>query len=154
MKIRRVATTSAAILGALALVFTVACGSGSSSYTAPSPTPGGGGGGSSATKFTDVQSQILNVYCVGCHTSNGRSPAAGMDLTYPGSYGQLVNAASSGKPGAVRVIPGDANNSYLVQKVEGAADIVGLRMPRNQPPLSDAQILLIRQWIAAGALNN
>jgi hypothetical protein len=154
MKIRRVATTSASAFGLLALLFTVACGS-SNSSTAPSPTPGGGGGGdSTAPKFTDVQSQIFNVYCVGCHTSDGRTPAAGMDLNYPGSYNQLVNAASSGKPGAIRVIPGDADNSYLVQKVQGVAGIVGLRMPRNQPPLSDAQILLIRQWIAAGALNN
>jgi len=55
----------------------------------------------------------------------------------------------------LRVIPGNAGGSYLIQKLEGAADIVGLRMPRNGPPfLTDAQVGLIRQWITDGARNN
>lgn len=62
---------------------------------------------------------------------------------------------SSAKTGAVRVIPSNASGSYLIQKLEGAADIVGLRMPRNGPPyLTDAQVALIRQWITEGARNN
>jgi hypothetical protein len=53
------------------------------------------------------------------------------------------------------VIAGNPGGSYLVQKLEGAADIVGLRMPRNGPPyLTDAQVAMIRQWIQNGALNN
>ena len=53
------------------------------------------------------------------------------------------------------MIPGNANNSYLVMKLEGAASITGLRMPRNGPPfLTDAQVQMIRAWITAGAANN
>lgn len=157
MKTRHIALTTAAAAAALALILTAgACSSGSSSsVTSPTPTPGAGGGGSTAPTFQQVQTQILTPTCTGCHTSNGRTPAAGMDLTAAVSYGNLVNVASSGKPGAIRVIPGDPDNSYLIHKLEGASDIVGLRMPRNGPPyLTDAQVAMVRQWIAAGALNN
>jgi hypothetical protein len=160
MTIRRIATTSALALGLMALLFTVACGSSSPSYSTaptptPTPTPGGGGGGGTAPTLTDVQTQIFNQYCTSCHTGNGRTPSGGMSLDATASYAALVNVGSSGKPGAIRVIPGDPDNSFLVQKLEGAAGIVGLRMPRTGPPyLTDAQVLLVRQWIAAGALNN
>jgi hypothetical protein len=78
-----------------------------------------------------------------------------MNLKAGSAYASLVNVASSGKPGATRVIPGNPSGSYLIQKLEGAPDIVGLRMPRNGPPyLTDAQIALIRQWIQNGAPNN
>jgi len=78
-----------------------------------------------------------------------------MNLKSGSAYASLVNVASSGKPGATRVIPGNPSGSYLIQKLEGAPDIVGLRMPRNGPPyLTDAQIALIRQWIQNGAPNN
>jgi hypothetical protein len=71
------------------------------------------------------------------------------------SHSQLVGVASVGKAGAVRVIAGNASGSYLIQKLEGASDIVGLRMPRNGPPfLTTEQIALIRQWITNGAPNN
>lgn len=125
----------------------VAAGCGGSSPTAPS-TP-------AAVTFARVQTEILNSNCVSCHTDEGRTPAAGLNLRSGAAYAALVGVASSGKPGAVRVIAGNPAGSYLVQKLEGAADIVGLRMPRNLPPyLSDAQIALVRQWIQAGALNN
>ena len=87
-----------------------------------------------------------------CHTSVGRNPSGGFDLNPTGAYEQMVNAPSRGKPGAIRVIPGDPDNSYLVQKLEGNASIVGRRMPINGPPyLSDGQIKIIRRWIAIGA---
>jgi hypothetical protein len=78
-----------------------------------------------------------------------------MSLVAAVAYANLVNVASTGKPGAIRVIPGDPTNSYLVQKLLGSPGIVGLRMPRSGPPyLTDAQISQIQAWIAAGALNN
>jgi len=53
------------------------------------------------------------------------------------------------------VIPGDADNSYIIHKLEGRSDIIGVRMPRgNGPYLSDGQILVIKRWIANGAPNN
>jgi hypothetical protein len=53
------------------------------------------------------------------------------------------------------VIPGDAENSYLIRKLLGTSDINGLRMPRNDGPfLTEGQILVIRTWISDGAPNN
>ena len=57
-------------------------------------------------------------------------------------------------PGAMRVVPGDPDRSYLLRTLEGAPGIVGQRMPLNGPYLSDAQITTIKQWIANGALRN
>jgi hypothetical protein len=65
-----------------------------------------------------------------------------------------VGASSRLKPGAVLVVPGDPENSYLVHKLEGRADIAGLRMPRIGPPLTDGQIQIIEAWIAQGARND
>jgi len=90
--------------------------------------------------------------CTLCHTSTGRNPSGGMNLNHDVAYEQIVNAAVRGKPGAIRVVPGDPDNSYLIQKLEGAASIAGRRMPINGPPfLTDGQILIIRRWIANGA---
>jgi hypothetical protein len=79
---------------------------------------------------------------------------AGLNLEHDVAYANLVNVASRQKSGATRVIPGDPNNSYLVHKLEGSADIVGVRMPRGGPYLTDGQIAVIRRWIAEGAADN
>ena len=108
-----------------------------------------------APTLAQIQTQIFDPICTACHTDVGRSPSAGLNLKAGSAFTQLVGVASSNNPGAVRVIPGNASGSYLVQKLEGAAGIVGLRMPRNGPPfLTDAQITIIRDWITAGAPNN
>ena len=93
--------------------------------------------------------------CVQCHTSTGRVPVGGINLNHDVAYAQLVNFPAREKPGSMRVIPGDPDNSYLIQKLEGTAGIVGRRMPFTGPPyLTDGQILVIRRWITLGAPNN
>jgi mono/diheme cytochrome c family protein len=144
---RRVVSVTSAIVAVVVASIATACGS-SSSPTAPATAP-------TVTFSTQIQQQILTPACVACHTDDGRTPAGGLNLKSGSAHGQLVGVASTGKAGAVRVIAGNPSGSYLVQKLEGAADIVGLRMPRNGPPfLTDAQVALIRQWIQNGAPNN
>ena len=127
--------------------FAAACGD--DSPAAPTNTA------PTVTFSTQIQQQILNPACVSCHTDEGRTPASGLNLRSGVSHSQLVGVASVGKAGAVRVIAGNASGSYLIQKLEGASDIVGLRMPRNGPPfLTTEQVALIRQWITNGAPNN
>jgi hypothetical protein len=93
--------------------------------------------------------------CTQCHTSTGRTPSGGLNLNHDVAYDELVNAAARAKAGAIRVIPGDPDNSYLVQKLEGSSGIVGRRMPFNGPPfLTDGQILILRRWIEIGAPRN
>ena len=105
-------------------------------------------------RFSSIQREIFDASCVGCHTSQGRSPAGGLDLRAEVSYGNLVNVASQGKPSAVRVVPGSPAGSYLIHKLEGGPDIVGSRMPFGGTPLTPGQIAVIRQWIESGAQNN
>ena len=93
--------------------------------------------------------------CTDCHSDQGRNPSGGLNLLDGRAHAALVGVGSTGKPGAVRVIPGDPDNSYLVKKLEGAADIAGVRMPRGTGPyLTQGQILVIRRWIQIGAPNN
>jgi hypothetical protein len=110
--------------------------------------------------FTSIQRDIFNSTdaagrraCTGCHGS--AAAAAGLNLADGTSYGALVGVASRNKPGAVRVIPGNPDGSYLVQKLEGTPGIVGERMPRTGGPfLTAGQMLIIRRWIELGAPNN
>lgn len=112
--------------------------------------------------FSSIQANIFEsadsagrVACTGCHTSTGRTPAAGLNLNHDVAYDQLVNVASRNKPNAVRIVPGNPDGSYVVQKVEGAPGIVGLRMPFSGAPfLTDGQLLILRRWIELGAPRN
>jgi hypothetical protein len=124
--------------------------------TVAGPTPG------LEPTFASIQQTIFESTdsagrqaCTACHTSTGRNPSGGMNLNHDTAYDQLVSAPARGKAGAVRVIPGDPDNSYLIHKLDGAADIVGRRMPFNGPPfLTDGQMLIIRRWITIGAPRN
>lgn len=120
--------------------------------TVAGPTP------NLAPTFATVQSEIFEQpdssgrpACVNCHNANGRTPAGGANFTHDLAYDNLVNVPVRGKPGAIRVIPGDPDNSYLIQKLEGDPRIVGQRMPIGGRYLTDGQILIIRRWIANGA---
>jgi hypothetical protein len=113
--------------------------------------------------FSSIQQEIFNttdasgrLACTNCHTTaGGRNPSGGMNLTTSLSYAAIVGVASTGKPGAVRVIPGDPENSYIIDKLEGRPTIAGVRMPRgNGPFLTDGQMLVIKRWISNGAPNN
>jgi hypothetical protein len=113
--------------------------------------------------FSSIQKNIFTTTdsagraaCTNCHTTaGGRVPPVGMDLGSPNAHAQLVNVPALNKPGAIRVIPGDPENSYLIHKLEGRPTIVGQRMPRGTGPfLSDGQIRVIKRWIELGALNN
>ena len=112
--------------------------------------------------FSSIQREIFNTTdssgraaCTQCHNTQGAQQAARLNLSEGVSYAALVGTPSTNKAGAVRVIPGDAENSYLIQKLEGAAGIVGQRMPRTGGPyLTPGQLLVIRRWIQLGAQND
>ena len=76
----------------------------------------------------------------------------GLDLSSAdASFANLVNVASLQVQSLNRVTPGDADQSYLVQKLEGTA-ASGTRMPQGGPFLDQASMDVIRQWIDGGAL--
>jgi hypothetical protein len=141
------------LVGAAVFAGTAACDEALSDLTGPTPNL--------QPTFSSIQQEIFNttdssgrLACVNCHTSVGRVPAAGLDLT-GNAHARLVGVSSVQRPGVLRVAPGDPDNSYIVHKLEGRSDIVGGRMPRGAGPfLTDGQMLVIRRWIAEGAANN
>ena len=137
-----------------ATAFSASCDEKLSSIAGPTPNL--------EPTFASLQKEVFEnpdiagrVACIGCHTNTGRVPAGLLNLNHDAAYDSLVSVASRLKPGAIRVVPGDPENSYIVQKVEGRSGIVGLRMPFSGPPfLSDGQILILKRWIEVGAPRN
>jgi len=109
---------------------------------------GGGGSGVLTADFASIQANVFTPICTGCHT--GAAAPLGLRLDEGVSYALLVNAPSTEVPGLLRVAAGDPSSSYLIQKLEGTAQ-VGARMPLGGAPLPQETIAVIRQWIAEGA---
>ncbi|HFE39116.1 MAG TPA: hypothetical protein ENK06_11970 [Gammaproteobacteria bacterium] len=102
--------------------------------------------------FSSIQNDLFSKTCarVGCHT--GTSPTAGLNLDAGQSYANLVdklNAAGT----KLLVNTGDSSKSYLIDKLEGASNISGERMPLNESAISQSNIDVIKAWIDNGAKN-
>ena len=115
---------------------------------APPPPPSSFG-----PNFSEIQAEVFTPTCAvsGCHT--GAAAPEGLRLDEANSFGMLVDVASSQVPSILRVAPGDPDNSYLIQKLEGTAS-AGVQMPEGGPPLPQASIDVIRQWIIDGAIDD
>lgn len=120
-------------------------GSGTPASTAPPPTPPP----PLAANFQSIQDNVFTPRCIGCHI--GASAPQGLRLDDANSFGLLVGVTSGQAAPLLRVDPGDPDNSYLIQKLEGTAGMGG-QMPLNSTPLPQADIDVIRQWITDGAL--
>jgi len=104
--------------------------------------------------LTQLQTSIFTPKCSGCHNGVGTVPPGALNLMPGGTYKALVNVATGEQPNLKYVVPGDPANSYLIQKLMGAATITGGRMPLNGPYLDDATIAQVAAWVAAGAPND
>jgi hypothetical protein len=100
-------------------------------------------------EFTSIQANVLTPICTTCHS--GAAAPLGLRLDEGVSYALLVNAPSTEVPSLLRVAPGNPDNSYLIQKLEGTA-AVGARMPLGGSPLPPETIAVVRQWILEGAI--
>ncbi|MCK6549831.1 PKD domain-containing protein [Myxococcota bacterium] len=100
----------------------------------------------------DYDTMIQSIWtgsCTGCHNSSGGANG-GLDLSPAMSYGELVGMMSGEVPGMLRVAPGDATSSYLMEKINCAEPQIPTRMrPAEQMPLADQA--RIRDWINQGA---
>jgi hypothetical protein len=104
--------------------------------------------------LTSIQNGVFTPSCgvANCHSGGGTQLPTSMNLSnITASYAALVGVASTESPGLQRVAPGNANNSYLIHKLEGGPNIAGQRMPFGGTPLDPATIGAIRQWIGNGA---
>jgi uncharacterized protein (TIGR03118 family) len=116
--------------------------------TAPTPAP---------VTLTQLQTQIFTPICSVCHTGIGTTLPGVQNLTAGHTFANIVGVASMEQPGLLRIKPNDPTNSYLIQKIEGAAGITGARMPfgcpTTQPCLDQATIDQVKAWVSQGALN-
>ena len=138
---------SASIRFSLVLLVASAAACSDGSPTSPTPTAPGG----LMPRLSSIQTIIFNASCIEHHGDHATE--AGLDLTSGNAYSNLVNVPSV-QTALNRVTPGDAENSYLIHKLDGRSGIVGDRMPTNGPFLSTAQIDVMEQWINDGARNN
>lgn len=130
--------------------------SGGGGPTTVDPTP--------ATGFAAQIQPIFDASCVRCHApgvygfgQTGGESQNGLDLTNGASYRALVNQETfqlPGVPPSFRVRPGSPEESYIIEKLVSDTPKSGQRMPLFGPFLSDAEIQLIRDWIARGAPND
>lgn len=149
----KASTRSLAVAATLALA---ACGGGGTG-----PDDGGNtGGGTGNTRqiladppFATVIQEIFNrrgCAAGSCHGSGSQS--AGLNLASGSSYANLVNVAST-QVETLRVIPGNADGSYLIIKVEGRQTL-GDRMPQGGAALDNIDLTNLKNWINQGAKNN
>jgi hypothetical protein len=133
----------------LSLLLLTACGE----LATPTDPTGNGPPIDPNATFTRVQTEIFTPTCsqLGCHDTIGQQSQ--LVLTPSRAYASIVNVRSVEIPSLNRVEPGDPANSYLYRKITGAG-ITGDRMPQALPPLSEAQIALVRDWIRRGAPND
>lgn len=108
-----------------------------------------GGGGTLTPDFGSIQANVFTPICSVCH-AGGAAPQ-GLRLDAVNSYSMIVGVPSTEDPAVLRIKPGDPDNSYLIQKIEGHA-AVGAQMPFGGPPLPAATIAVMRQWVSDGAL--
>src|SRR5258706_369543 len=131
-----------------------ACGAGSGEGLDQNGQPLSGGGGAPPgglqPTLASIQTNVFNVNCAvpGCH--GGAGAQHGMRLDPGFSAGNLINVPSGQDPNLIRVIPGDPDASFIIQKLDGT-QTVGVRMPDGGPYLTTAKINVIRQWIQDGA---
>jgi len=102
-----------------------------------------------SSQFQEIQDTVFTPICTQCHI--GANAPLGLRLDAANSYAMLVNVNSGEVPALRRVNPGNPDQSYIVQKIQGIA-AVGGRMPLGQAPLPQDRIDLIRSWIAGGAM--
>ena len=135
----------------------LACGG--DSGTNPGGDAGGDGGGTGAGRVVkadpsyagDIQEIWNRRGCTGsqCH---GSAQQGALDLRDGNSHAALVNVVATAE-NVVRVIPGNAEDSYLVIKLEGRQN-VGDQMPQSMAPLDSIDLTNVRNWIDQGAGNN
>ena len=134
-----------------------ACGAGSGEGLDQNGQPLSGGGGGAPPSglqptLASIQDNVFTVTCAvpGCHGGGGAQQGLRLDPGF--SAGNLINVHSPQDPNLIRVVPGDPDASFLIQKLQGADGLLGERMPDGGPYLTTATINVIRQWIQDGAL--
>jgi hypothetical protein len=101
--------------------------------------------------YSEHLEPLIVTRCLGCHTAE--EPEAELVLEHGEGYSQLVGRSSVQIPSLQLVVEGDADASYLWQKLDHSA-AKGQGMPRTlfgAKRLPEPELAFIRRWIEDGA---
>jgi WD40 repeat protein/mono/diheme cytochrome c family protein len=87
---------------------------------------------------------IFQANCQGCH-----QPAKAKGEYVMTDFTKMLGAGDSGKKA---IVPGKPEASFLIAQITPVAGKV--EMPRENPPLSEPEITLVRKWVAEGAVDD
>jgi len=142
-------------------------GSATTSTTTTTTTTGSGGttttttdlcetAGTDPVSFAGAVQPIFSQSCgnnTACHLKS--TPSEGLSLKAGQAYADLVDvAAVQDCNGQLRVEPGSASGSYLVNKIMATGVCPNEKKMPPQSTLSDAKKQTIIDWICQGAQNN
>ncbi|MCA9707134.1 MAG: hypothetical protein KDK70_14880 [Myxococcales bacterium] len=116
--------------------------------TSPTTSTGGSADETSGLGCDDPEAAVGAIFAascggMGCHDAN---PSGGLDLLAPGWPERLIGQPSATCDGWIRVVPGDPDASFLVDKLE-APTACGATMPVGMS-LPPEQIACIEAWIS------
>ncbi len=97
--------------------------------------------------FSQIETEVFGLSCAfsSCHGAG----AAGLTLDGESDYERLVGVPSTQSEGMFLVVAGDADSSYLMQKLRGESEL-GDSMPPGAL-LDDVLLRQIAGWIDEGA---
>ncbi len=106
-----------------------------------SPAVGAENAAASAVDFNTSVRPILNAHCIACH--GGVKAASGLSFLFP------EEALVVGESGRRAIVPGDADESYLLERITDRADPMP---PADHGAMLDAQdVVVLEEWIRQGA---
>lgn len=94
--------------------------------------------------FNEHIRPILVAKCVACH--GGPKQAGGISFLY------RTSALSEGDSGEPAIVPGSAEQSYLIERVSDPDEDYRMPPAEHGPALTEHEISLLRQWVDAGAV--
>jgi len=112
----------------------------------PAPTAASTGAGDDAAKrVAELEPKVKKIFadqCLACHDTGSD------DIVLAGSPERLLKESSKVARRPI-LVAGDADGSYLIQKLTGAKGIVGDPMPLGGDLLAKGELETMRQYIAA-----
>ncbi len=93
--------------------------------------------------YTKDVKPIFERHCTACH--NPSSASGGLDLT------SVASMLKPGEESGAAVTPGRPGQSAIVRYIRGELQP---QMPKGGAPLSEGELHVIREWIAAGAADD
>jgi hypothetical protein len=93
---------------------------------------------------------VFTRHCASAACHSGSNPTGSLDLSAKGIESRLlgVNSKSNGCEARLLIDPSDVDKSFLLEKIENASPMCGVRMPLVGD-ISPQELACIRSWVTA-----